>query len=155
LIAYAAVVVFLRMSGKRTLAKMNAFDLVVTVALGSTLAAVITSKTLALADGLLALALLIGMQYAVAWVTVRSRWFEQIVKSEPAALLRHGRFLDDAMRRERISNDEVLAAIRTAGLDDRERVALVVLETDGTMNVLRIDQEAAALPATRDVVHPE
>jgi uncharacterized membrane protein YcaP (DUF421 family) len=130
-IAYAAVIVFLRVSGKRTLAKMNAFDLVVTVALGSTLATVMTSKSLSLADGILALALLIGMQYAVAWVTVRSRGFERLVKSEPAALLRDGTLLDEAMQRERISNDEVLAAVRSAGIDDLARVRLVVLETDG------------------------
>ena len=49
--AYAALVIFLRISGKRTLSKMNAFDLVVTVALGSTLATVVLSKDVALAEG--------------------------------------------------------------------------------------------------------
>jgi uncharacterized membrane protein YcaP (DUF421 family) len=54
-LAYVALVVFLRISGKRTLSKMNAFDLIVTVALGSTLATVTLSKEVALADGALAL----------------------------------------------------------------------------------------------------
>ena len=57
-LAYVSLVVFLRISGKRTLSKMNAFDLIVTVALGSTLATVLLSKDVALAEGALAFALL-------------------------------------------------------------------------------------------------
>jgi uncharacterized membrane protein YcaP (DUF421 family) len=53
-LAYAALVVLLRISGKRTLAKMNAFDLVVTVALGSTLATILLSKEVSLASGVAA-----------------------------------------------------------------------------------------------------
>ena len=60
--AYAALVALLRASGKRTLAKLNAFDFVVTVALGSTLATVLLSKDVALAEGLRAFALLTGLQ---------------------------------------------------------------------------------------------
>ena len=79
--AYVALIGFLRISGKRTLSKLNAFDLVVTVALGSTLATVILSKDIALADGLLALGLLIGLQYAVAWLSVRATIFRRLLKN--------------------------------------------------------------------------
>ena len=65
--AYIALVFSLRISGKRTLSKMNAFDLVVTVALGSTLATVLLSKDVTLAQGVLAFGLLIGLQFAVTW----------------------------------------------------------------------------------------
>lgn len=68
--AYAGLVL-LRVSGKRTLTKMNAFDLVVTVALGSTLATVQLTKSVALADGLAAFALLIFLQYGLMWLSVR------------------------------------------------------------------------------------
>ena len=53
-VRHSALILFLRLSGKRTLAKLNAFDLVVTVALGSTLSSVILSKSVALLEGLLA-----------------------------------------------------------------------------------------------------
>lgn len=65
-LAYVALVVLLRVSGKRTLSKMNAFDLVVTVALGSTLATVLMAKDVALAEGVFAFALLIGLQLFVS-----------------------------------------------------------------------------------------
>src|SRR5690554_5806016 len=71
-LAYATLVISLRVSGKRTLSKMNAFDLVVTVALGSTLATVILSKDVALAEGIAAFVLLIGLQYIVTWSSIRS-----------------------------------------------------------------------------------
>ena len=134
--AYAALVALLRVSGKRTLAKLNAFDLVVTVALGSTMATVLLSKSVALAEGLLAFALLVGLQYAVAWLSVRSPRFGAVVKSEPA-LLHRGRFLEGAMRRERVTHDEVVSALRSSGLSRPEDAAAVVLETDGSLSVVK------------------
>ncbi len=68
----------------------------VTVALGSTLATVLLSKDVALAEGLLALALLIFLQYAIAWASIRSEHFQRLVKAEPTLLLRDGRFLESA-----------------------------------------------------------
>ncbi len=146
--AYAALVALLRASGKRTLAKLNAFDFVVTVALGSTLATVLLSKDVALAEGLLAFALLAGLQYAVAWLSVRSPRFNALVKSEPSLLLHRGRFLDDAMRRERVTREEVVSALRSSGLSRPEDAAAVVLETDGSLSVVKATdgaQEAEVL----------
>jgi uncharacterized membrane protein YcaP (DUF421 family) len=120
-------VLILRVSGKRTLAKLNAFDLVVTVALGSTLATVLLSKSVALADGLLGFALLVGLQYAVAWLSVRSPRFGAVVKSEPSLLLHRGRFLEGAMRRQRVTQEEVVSALRSSGLARPEDAAAVVL----------------------------
>ncbi|MDX2147195.1 MAG: DUF421 domain-containing protein [Planctomycetota bacterium] len=96
--AYAALVVFIRLSGKRTLAKMNAFDLVVTVALGSTLASILTSTEVALAEGLVALALLVLLQLLVAWGAGRSSRFEALVKASPVMLFYRGDFLGAALR---------------------------------------------------------
>lgn len=155
LVAYAALVVFLRISGKRTLAKLNAFDFVVTVAIGSTLATVLTSKSLPLADGALALALLVALQFAVAWITVRVRWFRRIVKSRPAAVFLRGEFDDEAMVRERLSPDEVLMAIRRSGFHDLNRVFMVILETDGSLNVLGHPEEQPSRPSTEDVTGAE
>jgi uncharacterized membrane protein YcaP (DUF421 family) len=75
-LAYVALVFLLRISGKRTLTKFNVFDLVVTVALGSTLATVLLSTSVPLAEGILALGLLIALQYAITWLSVRSHRFQ-------------------------------------------------------------------------------
>jgi uncharacterized membrane protein YcaP (DUF421 family) len=135
-LAYAALVLLLRISGKRTLTKLNAFDLVVTVALGSTLATILLSKSVALAEGVLALALLISLQYSITWLSVRSARFQTLIKAEPTLLLHRGRFLDDAMRTQRVTREEILAALRASSAANAGDVAAVVLETDGSISVI-------------------
>ena len=143
-LAYVSLVFMLRVSGKRTLAKMNAFDLVVTVAIGSTLATIVLSKSVALAEGLLALALLIGMQFAISWSSTRMPWLRRVVTGEPRLLLRDGTMLDDALRDARVTREEVRAAVRSSGIGALGDVAAVVLETDGSFSVIA-GQPGAAL----------
>ncbi len=133
--AYVALILLLRVSGKRTLAKLNAFDFVVTVALGSTLATVLLSADVALAEGVTALALLVALQYAVAWASIRSRRLTSLVKSEPTLVYRGG-FLPAAMRRERLVEEELAQAARGQGYADLSEVAAIVLETDGSLSIL-------------------
>lgn len=136
-LAYVGLVAILRASGKRTLSKMSAFDLVVTVALGSTLGATLLDRAVPLADGLTALALLVGLQYVVAFLSVRWKRFGRMVKSEPSLLLRDGALLPHAMRAQRVTEEEIDAAIRQSGAGDRAAVACVVLESDGSLSVVR------------------
>lgn len=147
-LAYAGLIAILRISGKRTLAKMNAFDLVVTVALSSTLASIILSKDVALFEGVLAVCLLALLQFAIAWGSVRWRWVEKVAKSTPRRLLCDGIIDDAALRAERVTREEVLAAIRSAGFGGLEEIAAVVLETDGSFSVVSRTQLASgsALP---------
>ncbi|MFC0201979.1 DUF421 domain-containing protein [Paracoccus rhizosphaerae] len=134
--AYVVLIAMLRVSGKRTLSKMNAFDLVVTVALGSTLATVLLNQSIPLAEGVAALALLIFLQYAITWSSVRSPRFQALIKAEPTLLVHNGQYLDDALRRQRVTRDEIGAAIRANGQADMSNVAQVVLETDGSLSVI-------------------
>lgn len=136
-LAYVSMVFLLRVSGRRTLSKMNAFDLIVTVALGSTLATVLLTKSVALAEGILAFVLLIGLQYVITWSSVRVRWVRQLVTGEPALLFYRGAFLRQALRSARVTEDEVRASIRSAGLLAMQEVEAVVLETDGSFSVVR------------------
>ncbi|MEW5726595.1 MAG: YetF domain-containing protein [Pseudomonadota bacterium] len=148
--AYGVLVVLLRLSGNRTLSKMNAFDFVVTVALGSTLATVLLSKDVALAEGAAAFFLLVFLQMTVTWLSVRWPWFRHLMKSEPKLLVHQGRMLPDALVRERVSPEEIQAAIRTAGHANIEDVAAVVLETDGSFTVLaKTPPPASALANVR------
>ena len=138
-LAYLALVFLLRISGKRTLTKLNAFDLVVTVALGSTLASTIMSKSVALAEGATAFVLLAGLQFAITWLSVHYRPFSKLVKAEPRLLFFEGAFLDQAMQGERLTRGEVRAAVRSSGAASMTQVHAVVLETDGSLSVVKAD----------------
>ncbi|MBZ5488129.1 DUF421 domain-containing protein [Halomonas aquamarina] len=136
-LAYAVLVIFLRLSGNRTLSKMNAFDLIVTVALGSTLATILLSKDVALAEGALALGLLIFLQFAITWLSVRKRWVKRMVTGEPLMLLYRGELLTRALRQARVTQDEVRAALRSSGLGNVSEAHAVILETDGSLSVVK------------------
>ncbi len=136
-LAYIALIIFLRVSGKRTLSKWNAFDFVVTIALGSTLASVIISKDVVLIEGVIAFALLIGLQFVITRLSVRFDFIKNVVKAEPTLLFDKGEFLNETMRRQRVTESEIRAAIRSNGLAAIEDAEAVVLETDGTFSVVK------------------
>jgi uncharacterized membrane protein YcaP (DUF421 family) len=148
--AYAALVLILRVSGKRSLAKLNAFDLVVTVALGSTLATVLLSKDVPLAEGVTAFVMLAALQFALAKASIHSRRLRELVRSDPRLLVEDGRYLEAAMTRERVTRGEVDAAVRKQGVGRIEEVAALVLESDGSFSVIRAGGEGE-LTALRSV----
>lgn len=145
-LAYGGIIVILRVFGKRMLSKMNAFDLVVTVALGSTLSTVITSKDVPLANGLTALLVLVVLQFVLAMASTRSPRIERLIKSEPTLLFFRGQYLEDALKKENVSKSALLSYIRAQNISDLASVEAVVLEADGSMNVIgRRGENASSL----------
>ena len=133
---YIAMVVLLRISGKRTLSKMNSFDFIVTVALGSTLAALLLNSDVALVEGITAFALLIGLQFLVTWSSVRAPWVRRVVTGEPQLVALRGELLEGSLRRARVLPDEVRSALRARGFRFLDDVEAVVFETDGSFSVV-------------------
>lgn len=137
ILAYVLLILLLRVSGKRTLSKMNAFDFIVTIALGSTLATVMLNKNVALTDGILAFFLLIFLQYIITFLSARYKTISNLVKSTPALLVYKGEMLRQVMKKERIAEDEIYAILRQRGLGSIEEADAIVLETDGSLTVIK------------------
>lgn len=135
-LAYGAMVFLLRISGKRTLSKMNAFDFVITIALGSVLAATLTDSSLALSTGVAVMAFLILAQLVITALSVRLDWVERVVKADPSLVVLHGTLIEGAMRQHRVTEAEVSAAVRASGKSTIADVEAVVLETDGSFTVI-------------------
>jgi len=153
--AYTVMVIVLRVSGKRTLAKLNAFDLVVSVALGSALATIALSREVSLADGVAAITVLVAAQWVVSWASVHTSAAQRLVRAEATVVFNSGHFDDVALSRVRLTHGEVCQAIRSSGCGDLELVAAVVLETDGSLSVVAADRchTAGAMPATTAASH--
>lgn len=152
-LAYIALLVVVRLSGKRALAKLNAFDLVVTVALGSVLASVVVSPDVPLTTGAAAFAILTGLQYVIAVLSVRSARVRRMVKASPTLLVHEGELRGEAMEAQRVTRSEILQVLRQQGLASVSDAAAVVLETDGTLTVLRdtpADHGASTLADVED-----
>lgn len=152
IIGYIAIIIFLRLSGKRTLAKWNSFDFIVTIALGSVLASIFLSNKDAFGKGILSFALLVLFQYVITWISVRSSIIQKLIKSEPALLLFRGEMKRDRMKKERIAEGEILAALRASGVSAIEDADAVILETDGSFSVITNfnDSSGSALKDVRE-----
>jgi uncharacterized membrane protein YcaP (DUF421 family) len=135
-LAYIATVVIVRVSGKRTLASMSAFDFIVTVALGSIVASMVLSAEIPLAVGIAGLLVLVGLQAVVSRASVRSRTVEQAVKNRPRFLYYRGALLDDALAEERVSRADVMQALRLKGISSFDDVEAVVLESNGNFSMI-------------------
>jgi uncharacterized membrane protein YcaP (DUF421 family) len=153
ILAYASLILLLRVSGKRTLSKMNAFDFVVTIALGSTLATVLLNKSVALADGVLALFLLVALQFLITWLSVRYKSISQLVKATPTLLVYKGEMLWQAMKKERVNEDEIHAALREKGMSSLQEADAVILETDGSLSIVK-NIHSLQTPTMAMVEHP-
>jgi len=134
--AYVTLVVVLRGSGKRTLAKLNAFDFVVTVALGSVLATALLNSSVSWADSATAMALLTGLQLVVAWSLSRRPSARTLATSRPSLLVKDGVVLEQSLREQRMTMAEIRQAVRANGAGSLADVAAVVLESDGTLSVI-------------------
>jgi uncharacterized membrane protein YcaP (DUF421 family) len=148
-LSYVALVLLLRLSGKRTLSKWNAFDMVVTVAFGSTLATALLSKDTSLVQGVLAFGLLVGLQWAITWLSVRSTTLERWVKAQPRLLLFQGQLQQETLQQERVTESEIRAALRAHGITALDDAEAVVLETDGSFSIIK--QRGSSMSAFVDV----
>lgn len=146
--AYSALIVILRLSGKRTLSKMSAYDFVVTVAIGSTLSSVILTKSVTLSEGILAFIMLVLLQFAVTFFSVRSNKFANLVKATPKLIVYKGKIIEKNLRKERLIISEIYAALRESGMGSIEDADAVVLETDGTLTVVAHLKEAGSVLKT-------
>ncbi len=151
-LGYFAMILLLRVSGKRTLSKMNAFDFIVTVALGSSLAALALNKNISLADGAAAAALFIFLQYCLTWLASRFKPVKSIITNDPALIFYNGEFLHASMKKERITMEEVFSASRQQGFSDLDSVDMIVLETTGDVSI--IEKKARGKLSTVEKVNP-
>lgn len=153
-LAYFAMVLLLRSSKKRTLAQLNAFDFIITVALGASFGRILTAQGVALAEAVAAFALLIFLQFVMSHFQISSPLFKRLVTDPPTLLLYRGRILHDALRRQRITEGELQTALREKGVGSFEEAEAVVLESNGNFAVVKRGQ-AGDGSALRGVVEDQ
>lgn len=117
------------------------------MALGSTLATILLTDNVALSEGIAAFMVLIGLQYAVTWLSVRSSRVSHLVKSEPALLYYHDTVLHDQLRRARVTESELCAEVRQQGIASLADVQAIVLETDGSFAIVKPSGTKPTAPA--------
>lgn len=147
-VIYLMVIGYTRLLGKRTTSQLNNFDWIVTVAMGSMVSSVILLKNVPVMDGALAILILMFLQFVFTRLMVRFSFWKKLVRSTPRLLVFQGKFIDESMKKERILEAEVYAAIRQSGVQNIREVYAVVLETNASLSVIGKDVKNSVLALT-------
>jgi len=133
---YALVMVLVRVSGKRAVGQFTPFDLVLLILIGNAVQNGINGGDNSLTGAFVMATTLIGLNYAVAFTTSRSRRIERIVEGVPVVLARDGKLYERVLREQLVSNADFHKALREHDVVDVSGVALALLETNGSISVV-------------------
>jgi uncharacterized membrane protein YcaP (DUF421 family) len=148
-LVYFFLVVALRVFGKRELAQLNPFDLVVLLSLSNTVQNAIIGNDNSLTGGLIGALALLAMNYLVVRFLFRHRRLDQIFEGQPTTLIEHGHIIEPALAKELLTRIELTTVLHRQGFDSLEEVERCVLEPGGTFYIQR------KMPATETVEHNE
>jgi uncharacterized membrane protein YcaP (DUF421 family) len=147
-LVYGVMLVVMRVLGKRTIGNFSAFDLLVALMLGEVVDEIIYGDV-GLAQGMVAILVLAGLEYANSWLSARNDTANRWLEGEPSPLVADGVVLRDRLRREHMHERDLLAELRLQGIEDLAKVKRAMLETDGGVSVIR--QEWAEPAEKRDL----
>lgn len=149
LVGYLALTVMIRISGPRTMAQMTPLDFVIAVTIGSTFGGAVISTDVPVLQAVLALAMLILIQWLLAWVRRRSPRLRRLVDAPPVLVYYQGEFQPRAMRRHQLVEDDIHTAARKHGGGSLAGVSAVILQQDGALGVIaegRLDDASSVHP---------
>jgi uncharacterized membrane protein YcaP (DUF421 family) len=139
---YIAILVGLRLAGKREIGQMNVFDLVVLLLIANAVQNAMVGPDTSLTGGLLAALVLLVLNYLVAILRLRWSGLRRLVEGTPTLLILHGEVLRANLRHEGLDDETLAAALREHGVIDPDSVEMAVLETDGSISVVPVGSEA-------------
>ena len=141
-LVYGALLVGLRLAGKRELGQMTPFDLVVILLIANAVQNAMVGPDTSVTGGLIAAGVLIGANFGVAFARERVPWLRRAVEGSPTLLIHEGRFVRANLQREGLDEEEVLMAIREHGIEKAEDVRTAVLEVDGSISIVPLSAES-------------
>jgi uncharacterized membrane protein YcaP (DUF421 family) len=151
-VVYAFLLVALRVAGRRELAQMTSFDLVLLLVISNAVQNSINGGDNSLAGGLVSALTLVGVNWLVGYATWRSRRLERIVQGKPIRIVTDGRVHLGALRKELLTLSELHSALRKQGIGRIADCEMVTLEPDGTLSAVRRGMEPSSL---RELAHPD
>jgi uncharacterized membrane protein YcaP (DUF421 family) len=149
IIVYIFLIVGLRLSGKRDLAQLNPFDLIVLLTLSNTVQNTIIGDDNSVTGGIIGAASLLAINYLVVRFLYDRRKLDQLVEGNADILIEDGKIHEERLKRELITRAELAAAARKQGFDSLSEVHQCVLEPGGTLSF------TAKKPDTEDIRHQE
>src|ERR1039457_4678904 len=148
-VVYIFLVVALRVFGKRELAQLNPFDLVVLLSLSNTVQNAIIGNDNSLSGGLIGAFALLVINYLVVRFLFRHRRLDEILEGKPTVLVEHGGVKQDALAKELLTTAELMTVLHRQGFETVEEVERCILQPGGTFDVKGIN------PPLEQLAHDE
>ena len=136
-LVYVMIVLVTKVSGKRSTSQLNNFDWIMTVMIGSLGASTILLKNIPLMEGGAAIITLYLLQFLVTKYASISPQFSDVILSDPRIVFYQGQFLPEAMRKERLTRQELECAMRAEGINDFIEVEAIIFESDAQLTVIK------------------
>ena len=135
-IIYAFVLLLLRLTGKRQVGQLAPFDLVLLLLLSNSVQNAMNGGDNSVLGGILSAVTLVAINYAVGFVTFRSKKFEALIEGRPQILIHNGQVDEQVMRDAQMTHHELDAALRRAGCACAAEVKFAMLENNGEVSVV-------------------
>ncbi|TME42276.1 MAG: DUF421 domain-containing protein [Chloroflexi bacterium] len=135
IVTYAALLVALRIFGKREIGQFTLYDLVFILLVANALQPSMTGPDTSLTGGIVLIVALVGTNFVIGRLDRVPR-FHELFSGSPSVIIKDGKFVPAALKREGLTPDEAEMAIREHGVADLKEVQLGVLEPDGTISIV-------------------
>ncbi len=143
-VVYLFLLVAFRLTGKRQAGQLTPFDLVVLLIISNVVQNAVIGPDNSLTGGLIGAAVILALNYAVVELTFRSKRARRLLELQPTLLIHNGRILHENLKAERVTLDDLLAALRRSGTADASRIRFAVLEENGGISVVPLTSPPAA-----------
>jgi uncharacterized membrane protein YcaP (DUF421 family) len=137
-VVYLAILLGLRLAGKREIGQMTVFDLVVLLLIANAVQNAMVGPDTSLSGGVLAAVVLLVLNALVARLRLRWPALRRVVEGSPTVLVLRGEVITDHLRREGLDQDTLEAALREHGVAELSDVEMAVLEIDGSISVVPV-----------------
>lgn len=139
-IVYIAVLVLIRLGGKRQIGQMGTGEFVAILLISNAVQNSMNGGDNSITGGLTLAAVIIVLSVAVAYVTYRSKKVENLIQGRPTLLIHNGQLLHDNLAREFLSTHELMALLRRQGVHNVKEVATAILESDGYISLVKTSE---------------
>ncbi|APA63768.1 DUF421 domain-containing protein [Maribacter sp. 6B07] len=138
---YLAIIVFTRITGKRSFSKMSSFDFAMTVAVGSIIATTILSSSVKMIEGIVGLAMVYLLQISIAFAR-RNKTIQNLVDNSPLLLMDGEKIIESNLRKARVTESDLRSKLREANVTELSQIKAVIFETTGDISVLHKKDDA-------------
>ncbi|MDD4658102.1 MAG: DUF421 domain-containing protein [Eubacteriales bacterium] len=151
---YLAVLVLMRIMGKREVGQLSLFDLVVAIMIAELAAIPLSETSIPIAHGILPIVTLVMLQMSLAFITLKSQTARKVIEGTPSIIIEQGRILEEEMRRLRYNVDDMMSQMREQGIYRIEEVEYAMLETNGKLSIILKADKRPVIPSDLGLTPP-